>query len=229
MHTQRDWIAEILFAFIIVWAAVMCSGAIAQENVCDFPRNNKFIAPIEASGVRYKTFRAAIAAVQNAYAPIVAAHGAKLVINDMWSEGEVNAQAYRIGNEWHVDAFGGLARYPGMNKGGYLTVLCHEVGHHLGGLPRYNRNTDWASVEGQADYWAESCMRAVAPSLARSGAQSLGNVLADLNGERAPNFSTPDPSRVSRTYEGHPRAQCRLDTYLAGIKRWLRPACWYAG
>ena len=39
-------------------------------------------------------------------------------------------------------------------------VLCHELGHHLGGAPKKMRGrgqwakVDWSSVEGQADYFA---------------------------------------------------------------------------
>lgn len=31
-----------------------------------------------------------------------------------------------------------------------------------------------------------------------------------------PSFSTPDTRKVKRTFDGHPKAQCRLDTYFAG-------------
>lgn len=37
-------------------------------------------------------------------------------------------------------------------------ILCHELGHHLGGAPKKQRGAtgkiDWSSVEGQADYFA---------------------------------------------------------------------------
>jgi len=29
-------------------------------------------------------------------------------------------------------------------------------------------------------------------------------------------FSTPDQAEVTKTFNGHPEAQCRLDTYFAG-------------
>lgn len=46
--------------------------------------------------------------------------------------------------------------------------------------------------------------------------QSLANLLAAISGQPEPSFETPDQSVVSRTYEAHPRSQCRLDSYLAG-------------
>jgi hypothetical protein len=41
-------------------------------------------------------------------------------------------------------------------------VLCHEIGHHLGGAPKYSWFNGWASNEGQSDYFASlKCMRKV--------------------------------------------------------------------
>lgn len=75
-----------------------------------------------------------------------------------------------------------------------------------------------------------------------------------LNGEKTKaRFDTPDPNRVSSTYDSHPAAQCRLDTYFqaglcvhntreplsnrdvrvgtctesAGHRFGNRPRCWY--
>jgi len=46
--------------------------------------------------------------------------------------------------------------------------------------------------------------------------KSLANLLADLRRSPHPKFSTPDPTKVSRTNGSHPAAQCRLDTYMQG-------------
>lgn len=207
----------------------LCLIAGIAEAAC-FPPNDKWIAEdVTTSNVSKAAFKSAISIVQKAYAPEVARNGGKLVINNMWSDGTVNSQAYRRGNTWYVDAFGGLARFHSMTKAGYIAVLCHEVGHHLGGYPKYDRNTDWASVEGQADYWATlECMRRVDPSDSMAASQTLANVLAELGGEPMPSINTPDESVVSETYEDHPGAQCRLDTYYDGYKQTDRPRCWFA-
>lgn len=47
--------------------------------------------------------------------------------------------------------------------------------------------------------------------------QSLANLLAALEGSRAPNYDTPDPSSVDSTDPNHPAAQCRLDTYMTAF------------
>jgi hypothetical protein len=48
------------------------------------------------------------------------------------------------------------------------------------------------------------------------GGLSLAKVLGSLGGNANVSFSTPDTSVVSATNPNHPKAQCRLDTYLAG-------------
>lgn len=43
----------------------------------------------------------------------------------------------------------------------------------------------------------------------------VADILRDLERDPAIAFNTPDPSQVRSTFEDHPAAQCRLDTYLA--------------
>lgn len=46
---------------------------------------------------------------------------------------------------------------------------------------------------------------------------SLANLLSRIgSGSTLPSFETPDQSIVQKTYTSHPKAQCRLDTYLSG-------------
>ena len=45
---------------------------------------------------------------------------------------------------------------------------------------------------------------------------SLAGLLSSLGGGGDPHFDTPDLSRVKKTSDEHPAAQCRLDTYLQG-------------
>lgn len=51
---------------------------------------------------------------------------------------------------------GGLARIPGNNKLSMAFVVCHELGHLLGGEPRQIQvpGGEWASCEGQSDDWS---------------------------------------------------------------------------
>ena len=64
----------------------------------------------------------------------------------------------------------------------------------------------WASTADQ-----NLCYRTASASM------SLANLLSVLGDDpKTPQFDTPDPAVVDATYEAHPYAQCRLDTYFSG-------------
>lgn len=213
-----------------------------------FPENDLRIAPgaPQASSLDRATYDGILDRIEAVYAPIVAAHGARLEIDRNWEDSRVNSYARRFWGHWHVEILGGLARHPKITPDALLLVACHELGHHLGSVPRFVLN--WASVEGEADYFATlKCMRTVLakdPPLALSDVPeavahpcqesyasereivicersalaglALGQIFAELNQEPPPSFETPDLSRSWWIVSGHPNAQCRVDTYLAG-------------
>ncbi len=100
--------------------------------------------------------------IYDLYEPIVDQQGAVLVFDETWSGVIRNAYASRPKPYvWQVNLYGGLAREDLLTPDGYAYVICHELGHHLGGAPKDYYN-DWASVEGQADYFASSrCLKRV--------------------------------------------------------------------
>ena len=57
--------------------------------------------------------------------------------------------------------FGGLARHQEITPDGFALVVCHELGHHIGGAPKKaSWYSTWASNEGQSDYFATlKCLR----------------------------------------------------------------------
>lgn len=125
-----------------------------------FPRNNLFI-PVDAknTSVTEDDFFLLLGNIEKIYRPIVSRYGGVLRVNKVWGDGTVNAYADQIGNIWEVNMFGGLARHPMITLDGLALVTCHEIGHHIGGFPRYP-NEPWASAEGQADYFATlKCLR----------------------------------------------------------------------
>ncbi len=227
--------------------AVLCQG---------FLPPNKMQIPIGARsarlvGMTQAQFNADIGKVANVYNPIFANKGIPFVIEGLWNNNNVNSQAYIDSNGVHVvEIWGGLARHPLITDDALKLVVCHEIGHHLGGAPKFSaQGNTWASVEGQADYFATmKCLRkvfatdggsvpanvaptaqqqcqkyhnttalelAVCERISMAG-QAAAALSATLDGSAMPNFTTPDPSIVSQTFEQHPAGQCRLDTYFHG-------------
>jgi len=245
-----------------------------------FPANNLRI-PVRPTGQMSELqFKRVLQVVAQVYDPIFRQNGrAKLALFPRWTDDTVNAYAFicndakLIGTPNYppecarmqtspgiftpisvVSMFGGLARHPLMTQEGLVLVACHEIGHHLAGYPRYRGNSEWASVEGQSDYfatskcarkvfkaiggnavWAQrapvtfevrnSCVNAFGVNSEASGicmrsamaGLALARTLGSLKGDpKAINFPNVDKSIVATTFEGHPAAQCRLDTYVAG-------------
>lgn len=124
------------------------------------PENNYSKNNYYANGeVTEEDFNIILDAADEIYSPIIADLGGNLVINRAWQSKTVNAYAERAGDKWIVSFYGGLARHPEMSFEGFALVVCHELFHHLGGAVLYP-DSDWAAVEGQADYGAvASCAR----------------------------------------------------------------------
>jgi hypothetical protein len=148
-----------LFLIFAILFSTMVHGN--TENC--FPKNNRS-NPITVKSTMTITeadFSASIAQVKAIYCPIFKnKYKANLVVEEKWKDNTVNAYATQSGKDWNVTMFGGLARDPLVTKDGFIAVICHEIGHHVGGSPR--KGFGWASNEGQADYFAtEKCLKKV--------------------------------------------------------------------
>ncbi len=125
------------------------------------PENDLYIPSfVEGQGVTKAEFDEVIDRVESLYSPVIRRLGGELIVKRMWENGTVNASANRVDNKYFVNMFGGLARHRVMTKDGLALVICHELGHHIGGAPKIG--TRWASNEGQSDYFAGlKCLRHV--------------------------------------------------------------------
>ena len=274
----------------ILFAAFSSTALIPNTGWATFlPANNLNLEDsYSAANMTELQFNQTIDNVALFYAPIIKAHGATLKMVKAWTDSTVNAYAQQIGTSWQVNMFGGLARRPEVTLDGFALVVCHELGHHLGGFPYAS---SWAANEGQADYfatlacgknlWSEkleenATYRKTVDPVAKkycdtvnagveeqdlcyrqmAAGMSLGKLLGVLGGTPNINYGTPDASKVTKTNNAHPAAQCRLDTYMAGalcLSTWddalipktelisskvtctaanefedgLRPLCWY--
>ncbi len=141
--------------------------ACSENGKTGFLPENDLRIPVGAKSLNGMTegqFNAVISKVEKIYAPVVSNMGAKLVIERLWTAEKVNAAAMRLQPKvWTVEMYGGLARHSSVTADGFALVLCHELGHHIGGAPKYkNLMKPWASSEGQSDYFATlKCLRHV--------------------------------------------------------------------
>jgi len=239
---------RVLFIAILisfqVGAHEICPGFI-EKNDLRIPVGSKF-----AGATTEQQFNAAIDKVLQVYTPIFQQRNQRLRVKKLWSNSQVNAVAYIENGTAVIEIWGGLARHSAVTADAVTLVTCHEIGHHIGGAPKYSDNNgSWAAVEGQSDYFATmKCLRKVfrqdmsgwnevVPATVRQkcseshGVGSLeekicqrialaslssANLSAALTNVRSPTFDSRDATQVTKTFEKHPAAQCRLDTYMNG-------------
>jgi hypothetical protein len=262
--------------FIALFSLLIACGSFAHPHQQSFmPDNNLWQEDRQqAANITEEEFNQILDDIEAIYQPIISSFGASFQLERAWSDSTVNAYADQKGKTWIVHMYGGMARRAEMNVAGFGLVACHEIGHHLGGFPKWASST-WASNEGNSDFYANyvcapmAFKRLPVPAIsglpkekcdaawpdqdsreacykALNGGQALGNLLAKLNKMANPDYATPDPSVVTKTKDEHPKAQCRLDTYLAGslcTKAYdvnsipkdefsfcdNRPKCWFKG
>lgn len=246
-----------ILVLIATASALLCSVQAAAHSADEnshkhyfMPENDLHLEDelnvMNRAGLSQNQFNGVINRVYSAFASVVAVHGGVFTPVADWHNSKVNAFASRNENQWVVQMFGGMARRPEMTVDAFMLVMCHELGHHLGGYPF---SEQWASNEGQSDFYgAQACMRYMLSQQNNSGfkdaagqyaakkcdaawagqpsrnicyrtsaaGKAMARVLAYVNKEKEPKFETPSKAVVSQTYMGHPKSQCRLDTYLSG-------------
>ncbi|MEK7388109.1 MAG: hypothetical protein AAB036_00265 [Elusimicrobiota bacterium] len=160
----------ILKRLLPVLLVALCAAPEASPVFADdgfLPPNNLSIPidSLESKGITHQQFNQVLDHIQALYGPIIASRGGRLVINRLWDDATVNASAQRggaDGTDYVLNMYGGLARHAAITQDGFALVACHELGHHIGGAPKYSNGLDWASNEGQADYFANlKCLRLV--------------------------------------------------------------------
>ena len=143
---------------ILLGASVMSASASNCEGFLP-PNDLKIpVGSVQDKGILEQQFNEVINTIEKIYKPVVAAQGKVLQINRLWTNDTVNANASQSGNRYILNMYGGLARHETITMDGFALVVCHELGHHLGGAPKGG----WASNEGQSDYYANlKCLRQV--------------------------------------------------------------------
>lgn len=143
-------VAAIVFAFqTTVQATWIADEDLRPDLAAPSPKDSQ---------ISESEFQKLINSVQSEYASTVTKLGGKLEINGDWKGEKPNAGAAQTMGKWQVKITGGLARRPELSPDAFTLILCHELGHHLGGFVIAPQQTPfekpWAANEGQADYFS---------------------------------------------------------------------------
>ena len=171
-----------------------------------------------------RDFHGVVEAVVALYEPAAARAGKRLVAAPLWDLDDERAGSWEEEDgRWSVWVHGGVARHPLMTRDSLALAVCHEIGHFLGGFPKFHpfevpEDTNWtwkpderspwawSSGEGQADYFASSkCLR-----LLFEGDDNA----AVMEGARVPGFVS---ERCAEGFEGREAAATCERGMMAGI------------
>lgn len=144
----------------------LCSGFV-PENTMKIPvgasHRMSFENDVPAAGITEAQFNAVIDRAERLFTADISKAGGTLKVNRKWTDATVNASASQSGTTWIVNMYGGLARHPAITVEGFALVICHEIGHHIGGAPKIKDwwgGVSWATNEGGADYYSTlKCLR----------------------------------------------------------------------
>jgi hypothetical protein len=178
--------------------------------------------------------------------------GLPLLLQERWEDPYFGASATKseIPHVVSVYVRGGLVRVPEMTENILALVLCHELGHVLGGAPYQDiPGSEWTSIEGQADFFASSqCLPKYLQKISDDKLSSIElkkkvletSLAATLffqkysPSEKEPVALEKTASEIATTLNriSYPSLQCRLDTFKAGAScvtgptTCKAPACW---
>lgn len=172
-------------------------------------------------------------------ATIISLFNAPVILDARWESPYFGAG---MSNQKSMMILGGTTRVEGMTKDAYAAIVCHELGHVLGGAPHQTiHGAQWASAEGQADFFAAAvCLPKYFKSLGTSSQDISARVEKagyEMLSSLAPYASgTKDEvAFLQRFYELHekvdatlinnyPSLQCRYETFRNSQKR---SDCWF--
>ncbi len=153
-----QWIKAPITIFLIIMIYSSFSFSCSEDGAKGIVPENDLWGGIETKNQNDMTedlFNGLIDKVINVYKPIIQSEGARLKVERKWSSGKVNAIASRSFGVLKNSMYGGLARHKDITNDAFTLVVCHEVGHHLGGAPKKTRSAGrvgirkrWVTNEG---------------------------------------------------------------------------------
>jgi hypothetical protein len=161
-----------------------------------------------------------------------------LVLNAEWESPFFGAGVSLYENNFRLMILGGTTRIKGLTPDAYAAIVCHELGHVIGGSPFQTiALAAWSSAEGQSDFFAANvCLPRYFRSLNETEdkiparieeagyhmIQSFDQVIKEGDGFiRFKADTTKTNATLINTY---PSLQCRYENFRNPVRR---PTCWF--
>lgn len=166
---------------LLCFATVLLASVASHATFLPVDLQEEAQAELTDANITEQEFKDILQRIQKHYAPKAKLHGGNLKVSGSWKGNKLNAGARQIFGFWQVNITGALARRPELTKDGFTMIVCHELGHHLGGYAFAPADMPiggvWAASEGQADYFASQvCARSLWSSETEINSQSRSKV-----------------------------------------------------
>lgn len=141
---------------------------LSQANDCPFGStrntnvNNKsrVISSVNTDSSKENDFHLVVRKVEDTYKSTFVKKSLRLVIRKNWEDWVAKAEMDYSKKQAIIYIGGGHLREAEIDKDAFTIIMCHEIGHLIGGYPLHEN--DSRSVEGQADYFATSkCIKRI--------------------------------------------------------------------
>ncbi len=135
---------KILFSLVFILFSFITRGEV---------RDNRFN---DTNDPRQKEFDSTLEWVKKKYTSIIAPSGLKLTFYPTFILNLPLGKIDIFNGSLALSISGGFLTLPGGSIDVLALAICHELGHFLGGPPRFRRNGKIWSAESQADYYASN-------------------------------------------------------------------------
>lgn len=139
-------------------------------------------------------------------------------------------------NTFRLMILGGTTRIKGLTPDAYAAIVCHELGHIIGGSPLQTiPGAEWSSSEGQSDFFAASvCLPRyfkklgvsdleISQRVEQAGFEMISAFMTIEKGS-VKRFKMDDTRVESTLINNYPTLQCRYENFRNNKER---PACWF--
>ncbi len=142
---------------VVLTFILLSFASAAPPTVVSFP-----VGVIPNSGIQKAEVDTLIAVITELYFTDVEKKGHHLAWDFNWEQPYIGAGSYPPNEFFRIMLWGGFVRAPQVSIESLALILCHELGHLLGGPPYLTLDAsegNLISAEGQADFFAaQSCL-----------------------------------------------------------------------
>ncbi|MBC7712986.1 MAG: hypothetical protein H7177_06590 [Rhizobacter sp.] len=231
-----------MFKFMVL-GYLMCMSTAHAAFSCPTDRADYFCLTPEMapdSIIKVADFYFTPARIISLFSPELSKLSAPILLEVNWESPYFGAGVSLYKDNFHLMILGGMARIDKMTPDAYAAIVCHEIGHMIGGFPFQTiPGAEWSSSEGQADLFAASvCL----PKLFQSQGELLQKIPARveqagfemLNALKDYDSNEPNATLIrfmqtkqivpNTLINQYPNIQCRYEAFRNPLKR---SECWF--